>query len=657
MDTGQEPLAPAPREVHRGWILGGIFAAWVVLGTVMRGKYTFTIGVFDQTPATNKVGEWADLIRANRDSGIFSYVVNPIRDFINGFIEIIRGIISQPAAGNKIPMLGWLGVIAIIGLVVYVTSNLRTAILAMSLTFATGMLGLWTDSMDTLALVIAAVLLSLLIGIPLGIWGGTSDRALKILTPGLDLAQILPTLVYLAPLALFFMIGPASATIATMVYCIPIAIRITAFGIRGVPWSPVEASISMGTTKRQLLTKVQLPMAARTLVLGVNQTMLAAMSFAVIATLIGAPGLGKPVINALTVRDVGKGFSAGLAVVLLAVMLDRASSAVVKKQDTFVPPTAKELQRRRLGKIVALVGTVVAVILSRQMAWAAFFPKEVSIAKPFANACESFVNWTIDTFGFFTEGLNKVVTIGVLNPLERILTESPWFVTTAAVVGISLVLGGIRSSIVTTALLLAIVGTGIWYETMITFAQTIVATMLTMIVGVILGVWIGRSDQADRILRPFLDAAQVLPAFVYLVPMLGFFGPSRFTGIATGIVYSIPIVVKILAQGIREVPKTMIEAATSAGSTTWQMITKVQLPAAKNSLLLATNQGLIYVLAVIVIGGFVGSGGLGYLVLVGASKPEMQGKGLVAGFAILLLGVMIDRIAQYMVRRNSAPKH
>jgi glycine betaine/proline transport system permease protein len=178
-----------------------------------------------------------------------------------------------------------------------------------------------------------------------------------------------------------------------------------------------------------------------------------------------------------------------------------------------------------------------------------------------------------------------------------------------------------------------------------------------MIIGVIVGVWIGRSDRADRVLRPFLDAAQVLPAFVYLVPMLGFFGASRFTGIATGIVYSIPIVVKIVGQGIREVPKTIIEAATSAGSTTWQLITKVQLPATKNSLLLATNQGLIFVLAVVVIGGFVGSGGLGYLVLLGNSKPEMQGKGLVAGLAILLLGVMIDRIAQYTVRRNSAPKH
>ena len=154
-----------------------------------------------------------------------------------------------------------------------------------------------------------------------------------------------------------------------------------------------------------------------------------------------------------------------------------------------------------------------------------------------------------------------------------------------------------------------------------------------------------------------MDAGQVLPAFVYLIPMLGFFGPARFTAIATGIVYSIPVVVKIVGQGIRDVPVTMIEAAVSSGSTTRQLITKVQLPAAKNSLLLATNQGLIFVLAVVVIGGFVGAGGLGYLVILGSSKPDLQGKGLVAGFAILLLGIMIDRMAQFAVRRNSAPRH
>ncbi|MEI6404760.1 MAG: ABC transporter permease subunit [Actinomycetes bacterium] len=659
MSATHDPLVVTSRRtIHRGWILLGILAIWFALGHALRGRATFQIGVFDQTSWSTRIGDAASSIRGNREHNpIFNYVFDPIRTFINGFVTIIRHVISLPIGKATIPLLGWLGVLALIVFVVYITSNVRMALLAALLIFGCGALGMWTDSMDTLALTITAVLMSLAIGIPLGIWGGLSDVGLKILTPILDLAQILPTLVYLAPLALFFLIGPASATIATMVYCIPIAIRITAFGIRGVPHSPVEAGTSMGTTTRQLLSKVQLPMAARTLVLGVNQTTLAALSFAVIATLIGAPGLGKPVINALVVRNVGNGFVAGLAVVLLAIMLDRSTSASVKKRDSFVPASPEALKRRRIGKVVAAVLTIVAMVLSRQFAWAAYFPKQAIFGKSLSHFTDSVVAWTVDNLGFWTTGLNKVVTIGVLNPLEAVLSESPWFVTTVAVALISFVLGGVRSAIVTSALLLGIVATGLWYDTMITFTQTIVATLLTMVVGVILGVWIGRSERVDRVLRPFLDAGQVLPAFVYLIPILGFFGPSRFTGIATGIVYSIPIVVKIVGEGIRDVPKTIMEAATSSGATKWQLITKVQLPAAKNSLLLATNQGLIFVLAVVVIGGFVGSGGLGYMVILGGAKPEMQGKGLLAGLAILLLGVMIDRVAQYAVRRNSAPKH
>ena len=167
----------------------------------------------------------------------------------------------------------------------------------------------------------------------------------------------------------------------------------------------------------------------------------------------------------------------------------------------------------------------------------------------------------------------------------------------------------------------------------------------------LLGIWVGRSQRVDSLLRPFLDAGQTMPAFVYLVPVLGLFGPTRFTAIATGIVYSIPVVVKIVGEGIRSVPHSMIEAATAAGSNVRQIITKVQLPAAKKAIMLSANQGMIFVLAVIVIGGFVGSGGLGYLVIMGSSKPELAGKGLVAGLVILLLGVAIDRVAQSASRR------
>jgi len=653
----EQELTFTPKSIRRSWLLGGLFFIWIALSKILQGKATLELPVPENSAFTSWAGDVADSIRGNRTDGVaFKYFFNPIREFVDGFVNIIREFIAIPNGNSSIPVLGWLGVISVIGFVVFAVSNIRMTFAAVALTFACGALGLWTDSMDTLAMTFAAVILSLAIGIPIGIWAGLSNRVLKAVTPILDLAQILPTLVYLAPLALFFLIGPASATIATMVYSIPIAVRLTAFGIRGVPTSPVEAGTSMGTTKRQLLQKVQLPMSSRTIIMGVNQTVMAALSFVVIAALIGAPGLGKPVIDALIIRNVGEGFVAGLAVVFLAIMLDRSTSAAITKKDTFVPPSEADRKRRKLALIIAGITAIVGIVLSRQMAWAAFFPEQIDISKPVADASDAGVVWVTENLELLTAGFSKAVTVGVLNPLESVLANSPWFLTIAMISLISLILGGIRSAIVSATLLLAVVATGLWYDTMITFTQTIVATLLTMIIGVILGVWIGRSVSAERALRPILDAGQTLPAFVYLIPMLGFFGPSRFTAIATGIVYSIPIVVKIVGQGIREVPVNMVEAATSTGSTKWQLITKVQLPAAKKSLLLATNQGLIFVLAVVVIGGFVGAGGLGYLVLLGASKPELQGKGLVAGFCILLLGVMIDRIAQYMVARNSAPK-
>lgn len=656
--SGELVVASPKREIKRSWVLLGILLIWFTLSRIFSGKFTLEIPVPQNTTFTTIVGNAADSIRGNRaDGAAFKYFFTPIREFINGFVNVVRETISIPTPGSTIPLIGWFGVLALIGFIVFAISNIKTTLLAVTLIFACGALGMWTDTMDTLAMTIAAVVLSLAIGIPVGIWAGRSDFALKLVTPILDLAQILPTLVYLAPLALFFLIGPASATIATMVYSIPIAIRLTAFGIRGVAKSPVEASVSMGSTGLQTLAKVQLPMAKKTIVLGINQTVMAALSFVVIAALIGAPGLGKPVLDALKIRNVGDGFVAGFAVVFLAIMLDRATTAAVVKQNTFVPPSAQAKKRRQIALTLSGVGTIVAIFLSRQFAWAAYFPEQLSIADPVAKASDALVRTVTTTFSFFTEGLIKLVTVGILNPLEGMLSNAPWFLTVVAISAISLVFGGFRSAIITVVTLLLIVLSGLWFDTMITFAQVLVATLLTMGIGVLLGIWIGRSDRADRFLRPILDAGQVLPAFVYLIPMLGFFGPARFTAIATGIIYSIPVVVKIVGQGIRDVPVTIIEAATAAGSTTRQLITKVQLPAAKNSLLLATNQGLIFVLAVVVIGGFVGAGGLGYLVLLGSSKPELQGKGLVAGFAILLLGIMIDRMAQYAVRRNSAPRN
>ena len=633
-------------------VLIGILGIWWALAKVFNGKLTLELPMADNTPFTSWVGTGASAISGNRTtSPIFIYFFNPIRLTINGFVDFIRNLISTPLNGGAAPIIGWAGLVAILAFAAYATSRLRIAILVVVLVFTCGALGMWVDTMDTLAMTIAAVVLSLAIGIPLGIWAGLSDRVLKLLTPFLDLAQILPTLVYLAPLALFFMIGEAAATIATMVYSVPISIRITSHAIRSLNFSPVEASISMGATDKQTLRKVQLPMAKQMIVLGINQTVMAALSFVVIAALIAAPGLGKPVVAALTIQNTGRGFVAGLAVVCMAIMLDRATSAAAVKQKSFIPPTAKQIAARRRNISIAGFATAVITIASHFVEKLQNFPSNISIAVPIENATNRFVEFLVNDVSFATVGFKDFISVWVLNPIEDVLARSPWFMTLGFFVLVALHLGGTRIAIFTFTLLSSIVAMGLWFDAMVTLTQTIVATLLTMIIGVALGIMVGRSKRIDSLLRPFMDAGQTMPAFVYLVPMLGLFGPTRFTAIATGIVYSIPVVVKIVGEGIRAVPESIVEAATAAGSNVRQIITKVQIPASKKAILLAANQGMIFVLAVIVIGGFVGSGGLGYLVIMGSSKPELTGKGLVAGLVILILGVVIDRIAQAAARR------
>jgi glycine betaine/proline transport system permease protein len=161
----------------------------------------------------------------------------------------------------------------------------------------------------------------------------------------------------------------------------------------------------------------------------------------------------------------------------------------------------------------------------------------------------------------------------------------------------------------------------------------------------------GRSRLADAIIRPVLDAFQTIPSFVYLVPALALFGPTRFTAIVAALAYGVPIATKLVADGIRGVSPTTVEAAESMGTTGWQMVAKVQVPMSRSAVVLAANQGLLYVLSMVVVGGLVGGGGLGYLVVSGFSQGQLFGKGLAAGIAITALGIMLDRITQHAAAR------
>jgi glycine betaine/proline transport system permease protein len=219
------------------------------------------------------------------------------------------------------------------------------------------------------------------------------------------------------------------------------------------------------------------------------------------------------------------------------------------------------------------------------------------------------------------------------------------------------VIGSVRAAVISAICVALLVASGVWQDAMTTLAMVLVATVIVMAIGVVLGVWMGRDRRADRVIRPLLDAAQTMPSFVYLVPFLALFAATRFTAIAAAIVFAAPVVIKIIVDGIRGVSATSVEASIAAGSSTWQTITKVQLPMAREALTLATNQGLIYVLSMVVVGGLVGAGALGYDVVAGFSQGELYGKGLAAGLAIVVLGIMLDRISQAAAARSGQAIH
>ncbi|HEY7597519.1 MAG TPA: ABC transporter permease subunit [Actinophytocola sp.] len=655
----EPPRPPAPKAERgpRRWVAAiVIVVAWLVLFVIFRGRATLELAPAQLTGLHRWFNEVNDAIGASRNSNpIFLYFFNEIRLVIDNFVTGIQYLIAQPIPGRGVPLIGWVGVVALAGYTAWVFGNVRVAVLATVGFFFFGLQGLWEESMDTLALVAASVIIALLIGIPLGIWAGMSRRVNRIITPVLDFMQIMPTFVYLAPLTLFFLIGPASATIATLIYAMPPAIRITAHAINSVPGNSREAADSLGATRGQTLVKVLLPMAKRTIVVGINQCIMAALAMVTICALIDAPGLGKTVIKALQTLDVGTAFNAGLAIVIMAIVLDRVTTAAGDRAERQLRHSGGRSPAARLRRPLLIGGgvvTAVCVYLSYTYVWAAEFPVDWNIGPWISRTTTDITLWIQDNFSVITNDLRDWVTRAILNPFEALLTESPWWLMCAVIIAFAVVIGDLRATAVTAICLALLLGTGLWHDSMTTLASTLVATVVVMVVGVLMGVWMGRSRRADRVIRPVLDAAQVMPPFVYLVPFVALFGPSRFTAIVAAFVYAAPIVIKIVTDGIRGVSATTVEAATASGAGRWQTISKVQLPMSSKSLTLATNQGLIYVLSMVVVGGLVGAGALGYDVVAGFSQGQLFGKGLAAGLAIVLLGIMLDRITQAAARRT-----
>lgn len=610
-----------------------IVVAVVALYVLFQGQWTLPhdpdSGIFTWV---NEIRDWVD---ANRTIPVFTLVIDPVRvgigALVTGFVELLA-------------TLGWPGVLAVAGSLGFVFGGLRLATLSILGFAALGALGLWTASMATLALMLAAVVIALIIGIPLGIIAGRSRRFAAFISPILDIMQIMPTFCYLAPLALLFFIGAPSATIATLIYAIPPAIRITELGIRGVPTETMEAAISLGSTRWQVLRKVQLPLARRTIGIGVNQTIMMALSMVVITALIGAPGLGRNVLQALQKGHVGEAFDAGLAIVILAIVLDRLTDHAGQWMDPRMRRVDAGVRGRRWLYGILFAVVVAAIIFAASLPDATVFPKVLTVS--FREPVDAIATWVTTNLYFLTSAFKDFTTYVLINPLETILTSAPWWLVMAVIIGLAWWISGLRSAAIAAACLVLLLLASLWEHSMQTLTTVLVATTVTLSIGIVVGILSARSDRLAAVLRPMLDAAQTMPAFVYLIPAVALFGASRYTAIVASVIYAAPPVIRLVDVGIRSVSGSVMEAAIAAGSTERQLLWKVQLPLSRKAMLLAVNQGIVLVLAMVVVGGLVGAGALGFDVVAGFAQRSNFGIGLVAGVSIVLLGIMLDRISQ-----------
>lgn len=588
---------------------------------------------------TKPLGSASDWIIDNRDSHplflyFFGYLSNAVVISVHAVYVVLLGA-------------GWAGVTALGALVAWRVAGVRLALGTAAAFLACGLLGMWVPTMQTLALMVVAVLASVLVGALLGLAAGLSPRMDKLLRPVLDTMQVMPAYAYLLPVVLVFGMGVPAAVLATVVYAAPPMARLTALGLQGADKGVLEAVESLGTTARQRLLTARIPLARKELMLGLNQTIMMALSMAVIASVIGAGGLGDRVYQALASVDVGAALAAGIPIVLLAVVLDRVTGAAGAVDDS-----AED--GGRAAWAYALAGAVVVAVAGRLLgrldwpdAWT------LNIAEPVNRAVDwmtahlysgvPVIGGTADWAAHFTTW--------ILDPVRDGLQALPWWSVLLVVATLSWLIGTWRTALTAVLAMAAIGVLGVWSPALDTLSQVLAAVAVTLVLGFATAVVAARSDRFDRMLRPVLDVFQTMPQFVYLIPVVALFGVGRAPAAAAAVVYALPAVVRITTQGLRQVDPAAMESSHSLGATSWQQLRQVQLPLARPALLLAVNQGVVLVLAVVVIGGLVGGGALGYDTVFGLAQGDLA-TGLVAGAAIVCLGLMLDRVTQPTERRT-----
>ena len=642
-DTLQAPPSPVmvvsgDIRKKRWWVmpalalLGGVAVLQLIFGASEIFPAAWDTLVSDPI---NRLQEWA---RSNRlTHPTFTYFFTPISDAVEWGLVTIEGFLLW---------LPWFVLPMSVFLLIVRTGDWKPALVATLVMLYPGLVGLWDVTMQTLSLMAIAVIIALAIGIPLGVWAAINSGVERAIRPVLDAMQTVPAPVYFIPIVLFFGIRQVPAVIATVIYSLPPVVRLTTLGIRGVPRSAVEASYMFGSTWGQTLLKVQGPMALPSIMAGVNQTIMMALGIVVLAALLGAGGLGQEVLGALSQRRTGRGLAAGLAIVAVAMVLDRVGRSLA-----FADRTKPVPKRFVIGALALIIG---GVFVGRLMGWVEF-PSVWSVRV--FDPVDSFVLWGRDNLSFVTRPVNDFIVAGLLIPVRDFLIETlAWPVLVFFAGWLCWIVKGWRLALFATVALLVVGLVGMWELSLQTLTQVVAGVILAVAIAIPVGIWAGRNPRVEAALGPILDALQTIPSFVYIIPVVLLFTVGQVPGIIASVLYAIVPGIRITALGIRQVPPESIEASQTFGATPRQTMFGVRIPLAAPTLMAAVNQVIMMVLAMVIIAGLVGGGALGFETVRAVTRGE-TGLGFEVGLAIVVMAIILDRLTQGWAERLQPPSN
>lgn len=550
---------------------------------------------------------------------------------------LIRGF---DLGGFHIQPLSWLSILGFGAWVGYTQGGWKLALAGGGALGYCALFGVWTDAMLTLASVSVAVVTGMVAGILLGIAAYRHRRVEAMLTPVYDLMQTVPIFAYLVPVLLLFGFGPVGALVATVTYALPPMARVTTLALRQVPAEIGEFATLAGASSRQRIWQVMLPAARIQLLVGLNQVIMLSFTMVIIASVIGAGGLGATVLKALQSLRFGLGLEAGLGITVIAIALDRISRAAALRRPVYRP--AADQRRRRnllLGSLVLIL--VVPTLGAFLMPGLALPPKSITISTaPFWDGLVSALNKGL------ASSLTEIKTVAfgyMLRPVRDVISALPWSGLVLIAGGLGLWLGGRRLMLVCGGGMTFIAFSGFWSQALLSLYLMILSVILALAIGMPLGVATARSNRLQRVMSVIIDTIQTLPTFVYLIPIVMILGPGELSALIAIVIYAVTPAIRYTDAALRGVPTTLVEAGRIAGATRAQSLAQVEIPAARPALILGVNQTVMMAFGMLVISALAGTRGLEQETLLALSKAD-PGRGIIAGLAMAALAMIMDRL-------------